>query len=228
MSTGIIYLIWGNSNTRHSIEINRSIQSVEKFGYKYHVFYMGDFGVNNPFALNIKSRMYDLSPFDNTLYLDTDTVLLDRVDFGFQMSEKHGLACCYDDACLAERWHPSLKDLPEYNTGVLFFKKNNNTRILFEKWIEYSTNKQLSWNDQAGFAKTISETNFNPFILPINYNYRGYHVVNNLFGGIKIWHSPTEISESQLSKIRSTNEWQFYRDYRGESAKKAEELIDGG
>jgi hypothetical protein len=45
----------------------------------------------------------------------------------------------------------------------------------------------LSYDDQAGFARAIRQCNFNPFVLPINYNYRP-HFFKSAFAPIKVWH----------------------------------------
>jgi len=42
-------------------------------------------------------------------------------------------------------------------------------------------------NDQGSFALAIENTGFNPFILPLNWNFRP-HSHNSFFGPIKIWH----------------------------------------
>ncbi len=47
---------------------------------------------SNPNTLNQKATMFDLSPFDETLFLDLDTVVLGRLDFGFQKAQQFGLA----------------------------------------------------------------------------------------------------------------------------------------
>ncbi|MEJ0070814.1 MAG: hypothetical protein WDO24_21130 [Pseudomonadota bacterium] len=39
--------------------------------------------------------MFEHSPFETTVYLDADTVVLGRLDYGFEMAERFGLACCH-------------------------------------------------------------------------------------------------------------------------------------
>src|ERR1700749_4515757 len=46
-------------------------------------------------TLHDKAGMFEPSPFETTVYLDADTVVLGRLDYGFEMAERHGLACCH-------------------------------------------------------------------------------------------------------------------------------------
>ena len=46
-----------------------------------------------PGSLLDKCKMMVLSPFDTTLFLDADTVVLGPLDYIFDKAEQHGLAC---------------------------------------------------------------------------------------------------------------------------------------
>lgn len=143
--------------------------------------------------------MCDVSPFEETLYLDADTVILDRLDFGFERAQRFGLACCICECPWARRFGGLSGDLIEYNTGVLFFTKK--AKPLFDTWKDWSGRLdssivtldehrnpiRMELNDQASFAKAIVETGFNPAVLPLNWNFRPkWH--HTFFGSIKIWH----------------------------------------
>jgi hypothetical protein len=55
-----------------------------------------------------KSAMFDISPFGETLYLDCDAQVMDRLDFGFSQAGRFGLACCICECPRARRygeWH---------------------------------------------------------------------------------------------------------------------------
>jgi hypothetical protein len=65
--------------------------------------------------------MMELSPFEETLYLDADTVVLDRLDFGFEQAARFGVACCICECPWARRYRGLPNDDGvEYSTGVLF------------------------------------------------------------------------------------------------------------
>ncbi len=148
--------------------------------------------------------MLELSPFETTLFLDTDTVVMDRLNFGFEKAEQHGLACCINECPWARRYADIGGDQIEYNTGVLFFTRN--AAPVFNRWSELSQSidssiifykegqpKVMLHNDQAGFSQAISDTSFNPFVLPLNWNLRPAWQ-KTFFGPVKIWHERTEPS----------------------------------
>lgn len=157
-----------------------------------------------------KCRMFDLSPFEETLFLDADTVVLDRLDFGFDMALKHGVACCICECPWARRFTGLLKrgDMVEYNTGVIFFTKRQRAQTLFSDWQEASLElgeagssltfvgkhglQLMPLNDQASFAMAASETS--PFALPLNWNFRPiWH--KTFFGPLKVWHDKRPVPE---------------------------------
>jgi hypothetical protein len=147
-----------------------------------------------------KSQMLELSPFEQTLFLDTDTVVMDRLDFGFEKAARFGLACCICECPWARRYGGLKGDLIEYNTGVLFFTRA--VKPLFDGWFEscktldssilvkFAGNPaihRMAYNDQGGFAAAVEMLGFNPYILPLNWNLRpGWQPV--VGGPIKIWH----------------------------------------
>jgi hypothetical protein len=198
MSTrGVIYVYWGD---RIDSELKRSIDSLKRIHPELpHTC----FKLPQGSSLLNKAGMAELSPYDTTLFLDTDTVVLDRLDFGFEMAERHGLACCINECPWARRYADIGGDQIEYNTGVLFFTVTANP--VFDAWklrvasmdssIVFTRGNQrltMSHNDQAGFSQAIADTCFNPFVLPLNWNLRpAWH--KTFFGPVKIWHDRSEV-----------------------------------
>ena len=83
-------------------------------------------------GLMLKARMFELSPFRETLYLDADTVVLGRLDFAFLKAQEFGLACCICECPWARRPSGVNGETIEYNTGVLFFGEH--AKPIFERW----------------------------------------------------------------------------------------------
>lgn len=169
---GVIYIVWGKYD---KALLNRSIASVQEQGYKLEVVVCFD----ELEGLQKKSRMYDLSPYDITLFLDADTVVHGNLDYGFEMAEKYSLACCIAPASSAYHAGPNSKELqdkmhrdtPQLNTGVVFFSKFDSKEI-FEKWKELvSEHPESAKNDQITFSCAVYEQ-MNPFILPRTWNFR--------------------------------------------------------
>jgi hypothetical protein len=189
---GILYVKWG-ANTPI---LQRSIDSVRAIHPELpiHVHQLPD----NSTLLD-KAAMMNFTPFEETLFLDVDTTVLDRLDFGFEMGVKHGLACGICECPWARRYGGIQGDLVEYNTGVLFFTKKS--QPIFDGWQAkartidssikfFNAQGQLTlmpYNDQAGFSMAVAEAPMLPFILPFNWNFRpAWH--RSWWGPIKIWH----------------------------------------
>lgn len=194
---GVIYIYWGDSIES---ELNRSIESVTRYHPELPIERIK---LPDGSGLVDKARMLELSPFETTLFLDTDTVVLDKLDMGFEKAERHGLACCINECPWARRYGDISGDQIEYNTGVLFFTKT--AASVFEKWHKLAQTIDSSIvfrregkicvmpsNDQASYSQAIEDTQFNPFVLPLNWNLRpGWH--QSFFGPIKIWHDRNEV-----------------------------------
>jgi hypothetical protein len=84
VSRGILYLVWGD---KVEAAVKRSIFSLKEFHPEldYEVRQLPPDSSPSKGLLE-KSSMMDFSPFDETLFLDADTILLDRLDFGFGAS----------------------------------------------------------------------------------------------------------------------------------------------
>lgn len=160
-----------------------------------------------------KARMFERSPFRETLFLDVDTVVLGRLDFGFRKAREFGLACCICECPWASRYTGIEGDLVEYNTGVVFFTER--ARALFEMWVRLTPQidssivfmspvgelLRMPFADQGSFAAAVEQSGFHPFVLPLNWNFRPqWHL--SFFGPVKIWHDYTDVPPffNQLTK----------------------------
>jgi hypothetical protein len=197
MSRGVLYMVWGEKAER---VLQRSIASLRETNPElpHHVVRLpADTDVYT--GLLEKSRMAELTPYEETLFLDADTVVLDRLDFGFAQARRYGLACCICECPWARRYRGMPKDDGvEYNTGVLFFTRA--AQDLFRRWhqlvaevdsaIEFFANGKpvlMPANDQAAFAKAVDGWDRLPFILPLNWNFRA-EWYTGFFGPLKVWH----------------------------------------
>lgn len=198
MSRGVIYLVWGEKAEEAA---QRSIESLKQLHPELpHELHRLPADTDPYSGLLEKSRMMRLSPFDETLFLDADTVVLDRLDFGFEQARRHALACCICE----NPWSRRYRGLPnddaiDYNTGVIFFTRE--AEPLFREWerltplVDSTTDfidddgnpKVMPYADQAAFARALREWSRAPFVLPLNWNFRpNWHT--SWFGPLKIWH----------------------------------------
>jgi hypothetical protein len=200
---GVLYLVWGEG-VKDALE--RSCASVRQIHPELpiHIERLPD-GSN----LLDKAGMGERSPFEETLYLDADTVVLGRLDYAFERAAQFGLACSICECPWARRYAGLRGDLVEYNTGVVFFTRK--AQPLLREWkqrvrrvdssILFVRDGQLCrmpLNDQAAFAQAVAETGFSPFVLPQNWNFRpAWH--KSWFGPIKIWHDYRPVPEELRS-----------------------------
>lgn len=216
MSRGILYLKWKGEFDVTNV-LQRALASVRHWHPELPVEV-----VEMPAGSNLlcKAEMYDKSPFDETLFLDADTTVMGKLDYGFKQAEKHGIACCVN----ANPWQRRYYNLPrdhddtvEYSSGVIFFKKdwescyggNCDTAVVaevFKRWGDLSFGRydtrsrfvgpdgvrEMPVNDQALFSLAMQQLNFNPFVLPLNWNlYPKWQ--KHFWGEIKIWHGYDDI-----------------------------------
>jgi len=152
-----------------------------------------------------KSKMPDLSPFDETLVIDADTVILDRLDHGFARARQFALACCINENPWARRFTclADAGDVVEYNTGVMFFTRK--AAPVFERWKQMCVSQDTALrffdgtgikttpiNDQWAFSKAIDEIGLSPLVLPMNWNFRPLRQ-DSFLGPRKIWHDYADV-----------------------------------
>ncbi|HEX9461002.1 MAG TPA: hypothetical protein VGB82_00260 [Alphaproteobacteria bacterium] len=202
---GVLYMVWGDKVGPY---LERSMASVRQWHPDLPIHVERFDAAGDPIqALHRKSRMLEVSPFEQTLFLDADTVVLGKLDFGFERARRFKVACSINECPWARRYgDPALHaDMIEYNTGVLFFTRE--ARPLFDAWaacaaeldssIEWEENGRINRmpaNDQAGFAKAVEDTGTSPFVLPLNWNYRPWFH-RAFFGPIRIWHDYGDVPD---------------------------------
>jgi len=202
---GILYIIWGK-NKKIEDMLAAAVASVQKYHPELPV-HIERLETGSKIT---KTKMFDMSPFEETLFLDNDTKVLGRLDYGFEKASQFGMALTLNGCPLARRYRDKrLKgDMIEYSSGVIFFTPK--AKAVFDAWQElfpqidcsilHFQNNQLCLMpaaDQASLAMAVEQTGFNPFVLPANWN---LHPEWNrfFFGPIKIWHSSNEIPDSLL------------------------------
>lgn len=100
-------------------------------------------------ARTMKTRMYSLSPFRKTFYLDADTKVLSSPKPGFNLLNYVDVVLAQDiNHTLSNTNWPALDpdelkttkaelgfdELSYLNSGVIFFRRNERTRAMFQEW----------------------------------------------------------------------------------------------
>ena len=130
------------------------------------------------------------SPFEQTLYLDTDIYMGSNVSELFELLNKFDLGLAYNHNREAYN-PPEVPDsFPEYNTGVIVYRNDENFRRFTETWEENHDEilSKAKTHDQPSFRKTLFDSDLRIATLTPEYNcmvrYPG-HVRNE----VKIAHS---------------------------------------
>jgi hypothetical protein len=198
---GALYIVWGD---RADQVLARSIASLNNIHPEMpteiaRIEHNGD-------GLLCKCRMFELSPFAETAFLDADTVVLGDLSFAFQKAAAFGLACCLSPNPWARKYEGIDGETVEYNTGVLFFTEA--ARPVFEAWAALTarwpriSSGRVVGDDQAPFAAAVERVGINPFILPLNWNFRpGSPGHRDIVSPLKIWHHYSDPPTALLDRI---------------------------
>jgi hypothetical protein len=130
------------------------------------------------------------SPFDQTLYLDTDVYIHSDVSELFEVLNKFDLGLAYNHNREAYDPPEVPNSFPEYNTGVIIYRNDKEFRRFTETWEENHVEilSKVKTHDQPSFRKTLFDSELRIATLTPEYNcmvrYPG-HVRNS----VKIGHS---------------------------------------
>lgn len=139
------------------------------------------------------------SPFDVTLFCDTDTAV-QSAEFlgGFATAQNHDVmfsvyqhigknGCGLPMAWLYGKFMEAT-DYPAtiYKEGVFFFRKTKNTTKLFEAWENYWRLLGCGRDMPALFPATTKAKDLNIGILPPGWDNRNGHIVVHAFGNYRV------------------------------------------
>lgn len=120
------------------------------------------------------------SPFEKTLFVDTDTVFLDSVTEVFELLDKFDLAYCQAPFRATPGEVNRVQGVPpcftEPNTGVIAFSSGDQFRRLVDRWEAIYSEQQARHEqplpDQPAFRKALYESAISAYVLPPEYNLR--------------------------------------------------------
>lgn len=199
------------------------------------------------FGEDIKSTYFRKSPFERTLFLDSDTYVVDHnaIDELFELLNEYDIAAALDAARTGEQGFGDIQEgIPDYptpteafpdsfpwlNIGVLPFRKSARMDKFFNNWNQrFNEQNEIlkGVNDQSSFAETLFRSDLTHTVLPPEYNHHVPYPQVNL-GPVKIVHGHfanlPEIAESLNSTVSEENPHPF-RVVRYQTEMKEDELI---
>ncbi len=116
------------------------------------------------------------TPFERTLFLDTDTYVCDRLDELFDILDTYDIAAAHPPFRIQYKVEGIPECFPEPNTGVIVFKRSPEALEVIKEWpVQYE--KQLAspvkpHHDQHSFRAALYFSDARFLVLPHEYNFR--------------------------------------------------------
>jgi hypothetical protein len=121
------------------------------------------------------------TPFEKTVFLDTDTYMLDAVYELIPLLDRYELACAHEVARFNEPVRDVPASFPEPNTGVIAFRNTPEVlaflKRVHQKYLELHPPDSLEkrpGSDQGPFRDCLFHSELRNFVLPSEYNLRAY------------------------------------------------------
>lgn len=112
------------------------------------------------------------SPYENTLFLDTDTYIMSDISELFLLLEKFDIVAAHEP----NRFVAKITEIPssfiELNTGVILFKKSIQVKYFFQNWLALYQQNFKWMNDQPAFRLALYKSKLRLATLPPEYNCR--------------------------------------------------------
>jgi len=145
------------------------------------------------------------SPFDKTLYLDTDTHVRGDISELFSLLDQFDIAAKHKSGYYptGPTEYPDVPgSFPEYNTGVVAFRSTRWVDEFFESWKrEYEKYVEKGGNDQPAFRKALYDSELRISTLKEEYHCR-FVYPGCITGFGKIFHGrPEQANESDYQSI---------------------------
>ena len=120
------------------------------------------------------------SPFTQTLFLDTDTLVLRPLDHLFELLRRFDMAAAFEPAHGLDPIPRVPTGFAELNSGVVLFKNTDQVRAVLENWL-HLFDEQTADNvragrpggdDQYAFTRAVYCSELRFFVLPPEFNCR--------------------------------------------------------
>lgn len=230
-SRGFIYVATGETFLSQAA---RSARQISELMPKYNIAIITDeqdipnifdnkIKLTNPeYGFGDKVGVLHRSPFDQTVYLDSDTYLRKDIPELFDILDRFDLCAVQDMGrnSFSEELDIPLA-VPEYNTGVIAYRMNQRVSDFMLRWEEYYNNlpDEKFETDQPAFRKAIYKSNISIGTLPREYNVSTI-VPGAITGQARVIHATGRNSAESVAKSLKTDwqktDWRVYVPMLGE------------
>jgi len=220
---GVIYVAYGNRYLAEAIHSRQSLRRVhpelpahlvtsaadlESRGTELRTLF-DSLSVHPDIRRTFRDKIVGMqqSPFTRSLYLDSDTELLERIDDMFDILGKFDFAYCRDSIRYAMPAPQVPPIFSEPNGGVLAYRKCPAIDQLLSRWLQLNDEQEVEYKrlhgsnavyvDQGSLRMALYESDAPQYVFGEEYNLRVYAL---WFAGarVRILHA----REPQLSKYR--------------------------
>ncbi len=176
-----------------------------------------------------KPRCLMASPYDRTLFMDTDTYVCADISGMFALLERFDLAATHANFAIPGSARALLPDVvtrvPEafvqFNSGVILFRRSTAMTDMCRRWVQLiEINEGVARDrggkhlrDQTALREAVYESDLRIATLPREYNCR-YHFVGALFSDIKILHGRWDDMSKVRSQLNLSSEPRVFMNYR--------------
>ena len=202
-SRGVVYVATG---TRYIAEARESAASVREAMPDIPICLITDQDVEPGSAFDtivlhaegagtkrFKQNLY-LSPYDRSLFLDTDVFVAADVSDLFTLLDRFEIAAQQIPSDYNAKLLGVPSAFPEMNSGVIAYRKTPAVLALFDEWrrlfIDFEQKHGWTW-DQLSFRKSVYESAARVASLPIEYNFQPYFPAY-MMNEAKILHGRTD------------------------------------
>jgi hypothetical protein len=200
MNQGVCYIAYGRNALQSYLESRKSL-------LKYNDLDISVCSDNSPHIQDMPIRYTNVqrsrwakvnldlwSPYDYTLYIDADTKVNGSIMSGFELLGEGWDVCISASSNQGARllWHCSSqdkeatfemcgsRDVLQYQAGVLFFRKSDAVKKLFENWRrEWLKFKE---QDQGAFIRALIQSPVSIMLLGTGWNSINGGLITHLFG----------------------------------------------
>jgi len=219
MKSGVLYIA---SESEYLVEAVQSMESLRKVMPNTPIALIADVEEKPPYVdhlLDLNSipseysdKVFNIqrTPFEKTIYLDTDTTVNNDISEIFDLLDNYEIAVAHNDnrTFMPGREYPvtNIPDcFPEYNTGVIGFNQRS-TDELFNRWREIYSNytDEDYYLDQPAFRKALFETDIYTATLPTEFNCR-FHYGGYVAEEIRVFHGRHPAQSQIFDQLNSTD-----------------------